>query len=376
MIDICSIDQANPKKYKNAEKYDEVWAIVRNLKDKPSYVTHHVPELSPSLDLLTWYRRQVDSKHWDKNTFENGYRPRFESEMKDNEAAEAKIKELKEKNDQGKKIALCCFCKDVSLCHRSIVSEMLDARGISHTLFDKEKTEGDRMAETNNGNQGAKVYVVNPMQNEQFNELLESGKTYDFAINIDPNLIGIDKKVPDITPLMPDMTDGGLRDRIEAMTLSGKITQNGRFRDDIAPDFLSQIHTRQPARANSKGIHIDDKADAQDWLAFISKAAAKGKRIAITTAEPINGRNTSSIIIGMLQNAGISVMNQTSDIQKAKPAPDMSRFADAYKFAYGEPDFHEMSGIALDRGVEAENRLGTKDMETHEIENSGLSDPA
>lgn len=127
MIRICNIREVKK------DEYDEVWAIVRSLKSKSPWMTH-VPELSPSLDLFFMYNRMKNDGHWNKTTFETCYRPRFMQQIANDTAAQAKLEELIAKDAAGKRIALFCFCTDVNLCHRSLISEILRERGVKHTL--------------------------------------------------------------------------------------------------------------------------------------------------------------------------------------------------------------------------------------------------
>ena len=52
MITITNIKDADPK------EYDEIWAVVRSLKNKADYMKH-VPELSPSWNLFKKYLRNL-----------------------------------------------------------------------------------------------------------------------------------------------------------------------------------------------------------------------------------------------------------------------------------------------------------------------------
>ena len=127
VITITSIRNVNPN------DYDEIWAIVRSFKNKPYYI-RQVPELSPSWDLFKKYLSLRDAGRWNHESFEQIYRPSFVAQITSDIKAQSALDELVEKHNSGKKIALVCFCKDVTLCHRSIISDMLTERGISHSL--------------------------------------------------------------------------------------------------------------------------------------------------------------------------------------------------------------------------------------------------
>lgn len=110
---------------------DEVWAIVRSGKRVPFWM-QHIPELSPSWELFKQYLTWRDCGHWNKETFEQKYVPRFLSEFKDGgEQVLNTLVELKRLDDAGKHVYLVCFCQDESLCHRSIVAGILQGLGFN-----------------------------------------------------------------------------------------------------------------------------------------------------------------------------------------------------------------------------------------------------
>ena len=121
--------------FQNLRRYkpDEVWAIVRSLKYKPSNV-EQVTELSPSPSLFRTYLGLKNRGAWNENTFNAVYRPAFMAQIKNDPAAQKKLNELIKKHKAGKHIVLVCFCSDARLCHRSLISEMLTERGVKNTL--------------------------------------------------------------------------------------------------------------------------------------------------------------------------------------------------------------------------------------------------
>lgn len=127
MITITNIRSAKPT------DFDEIWAIVRSLKNRSEHMIQ-VSELSPSWNLFKTYLSLREQGKWNEQSFAEIYRPQFEEQIANDPIAQAKIAELISKHNAGKSIALVCFCSDVTLCHRSIISEILTARGIPHTL--------------------------------------------------------------------------------------------------------------------------------------------------------------------------------------------------------------------------------------------------
>lgn len=111
----------------NHTNCDEVWAIVRSLKN-PGRMKQ-VAELSPSWGLFKRYLQLRDSGRWNAATFQNIYVPTFLKEMQTT-VAQKKLNELIELDRQGKRICLVCFCHDEATCHRSIIAGILQHRGI------------------------------------------------------------------------------------------------------------------------------------------------------------------------------------------------------------------------------------------------------
>lgn len=103
----------------NYADYDEVWAIVRSLKN-PGRMKQ-AAELSPSWNLFKKYLALREAGRWNAETFENVYVPVFLKEMQ-NAAARKKMAELITMDRQGKRICLACFCPDETMCHRSIIA--------------------------------------------------------------------------------------------------------------------------------------------------------------------------------------------------------------------------------------------------------------
>ena len=112
----------------NYAEYDEVWAVVRSLKN-PGRMGH-VPALSPSWELFRKYLRLRDTGQWNEASFQEIYVPVFLKEMQF-ESARRKLNELVWLDRNGKRICLVCFCPDETLCHRSILAGMLQHVGTS-----------------------------------------------------------------------------------------------------------------------------------------------------------------------------------------------------------------------------------------------------
>ncbi len=106
----------------------EKWYIVRKLdEDIKNDDYKYAPQLSPSQQLFDMHRKYRDSGQWNQKTFIEKYVPVFLNEMKQSQPADdlKKLAELSKSKD----IALCCYCDDERICHRSIVGGILKGLG-------------------------------------------------------------------------------------------------------------------------------------------------------------------------------------------------------------------------------------------------------
>lgn len=83
-----------------------------------------VEKLAPSTGLFRWYVENRDKSDW----FET-YKERFLKEL-DMDYFERFAARVREATNEGKNVALSCFCVDWTKCHRSIVGKMLEDRSI------------------------------------------------------------------------------------------------------------------------------------------------------------------------------------------------------------------------------------------------------
>lgn len=121
-------------------KYDEIWIIVRSLGNVPTGGNvYHVPQLSPSYNLFYDYRNWVKQGIWCKKQFDDVYKPRFLEEMK-SDTAQQYLNLLRE-SCKTKDILICCFCSDESMCHRSIVKELVEGKNMSSGYFVEQKED-------------------------------------------------------------------------------------------------------------------------------------------------------------------------------------------------------------------------------------------
>lgn len=106
------------------EFYDEIWLIVRSVKNIPKQENvYWKPELSPTKNLFFTYLKWKKAGEWNLNTFQNKYVPQFIEELHNPES----IKALNELYYAAlNKNMLCvCYCPTEELCHRSIIKGLL-----------------------------------------------------------------------------------------------------------------------------------------------------------------------------------------------------------------------------------------------------------
>lgn len=122
MIYICRFDDQKLI----TQHWDIKYMIVRSYKSRRGGFKH-LPVLSPSPDLFYEYRALHDAHVWDKDSFDEIYVPRFLNEMHGQDAVNMlnTIYAMSFTNS----IALCCYCKDEDLCHRSIIAGLLQGAG-------------------------------------------------------------------------------------------------------------------------------------------------------------------------------------------------------------------------------------------------------
>lgn len=108
-------------------EYDDVFAIVRSMKSQSDFIKQEAL-LAPSANLFYKYLDLKKAGEWNQNSFNNIYVPIFLRELKGNKHAIDKLNEIY-RLGRDKNIALCCFCTDQDLCHRSIVAGLLQGAG-------------------------------------------------------------------------------------------------------------------------------------------------------------------------------------------------------------------------------------------------------
>lgn len=127
MIDICSVKNFNYEK-----KYDLVYLIVRSLtalRNSGSQILSRGVQcklLSPGDILFKKYLSLKRNGNWNIVTFENIYRPEFESQISESQEAQLMLQSLALADKQ---IALVCYGDSSFLCHRRIIGEMLEKLG-------------------------------------------------------------------------------------------------------------------------------------------------------------------------------------------------------------------------------------------------------
>ena len=88
-----------------------------------------IPELSPAMETFDLYLRRRSEGNWNKDVFVSEYLPSFLDDLLASEQAQCLMEKLRKSSEEGERIALACFCTDETICHRSIVSGILQGMG-------------------------------------------------------------------------------------------------------------------------------------------------------------------------------------------------------------------------------------------------------
>jgi uncharacterized protein YeaO (DUF488 family) len=80
-----------------------------------------LPVLAPSAALVSQARAAVDSKEWDR------FVTRFKREMSAPDAS--RVLDLLAALSRATRLSIGCYCKDEARCHRSVLRQLLQARG-------------------------------------------------------------------------------------------------------------------------------------------------------------------------------------------------------------------------------------------------------
>ena len=127
--------------FKNVRKmdYDRAFAIVYSMINVPFELQDKQLEcLAPDRILYSWYLSVRDNPNeWNENTFKQTFAEKFVYSLVRNRDAMRCLEILKGVSHLDMKVALCCFCKNECLCHRSILAGILKGMGANvKTDFD------------------------------------------------------------------------------------------------------------------------------------------------------------------------------------------------------------------------------------------------
>lgn len=79
------------------------------------------PLLSPSAELVAEAKAAADEKTWE------AFKRKFKAEM--NQPAPSQLLDLLAALSHHTSLAVGCYCEDEAHCHRSVLRELLEARG-------------------------------------------------------------------------------------------------------------------------------------------------------------------------------------------------------------------------------------------------------
>lgn len=81
----------------------------------------HAPELAPSRQLWADTQELKRAGTWNRDAFRTAYAPRFIAEMRASADARRRLIQLRNLSESGARILVVCYCKDPTLCHRSLL---------------------------------------------------------------------------------------------------------------------------------------------------------------------------------------------------------------------------------------------------------------
>ena len=87
-----------------------------------------IPDLAPSVFLLSKVNKWKSEGIWNEDTFRQEYVPLFTRETATIEFRTA-LNKIYKRSAAGEKIALTCFCPEETMCHKSFVLGLLQAVG-------------------------------------------------------------------------------------------------------------------------------------------------------------------------------------------------------------------------------------------------------
>lgn len=91
----------------------------------------HRTGMTPNKNLLFQIKDLEKKGSWNKEAFDNFYRPSFLKGIKDNPLCKNEILEIAEHLNNGKDVYYACYCKNYDLCHRSLVGTIFERNGYS-----------------------------------------------------------------------------------------------------------------------------------------------------------------------------------------------------------------------------------------------------
>lgn len=103
---------------------DYKYFIVINPKGVKLKGISHRPELAPTRELYSWAMQHKNEPNW----FEH-YKEVFENDLKTRAGMINALNDIESKA-RTSDVLLICFCSDVNQCHRGIIADELEKRGI------------------------------------------------------------------------------------------------------------------------------------------------------------------------------------------------------------------------------------------------------
>jgi len=90
----------------------------------------HYGEATPSRNLLFKIKDLEKNNQWNKKTFQTHYIPFYLKEIKQNPKAKQELQAIIDAIRSGQNVYYACYCGDATICHRSLVGELIKRQGI------------------------------------------------------------------------------------------------------------------------------------------------------------------------------------------------------------------------------------------------------
>lgn len=89
----------------------------------------HKNSLTPEKSLLFKVKQLEKDGLWNKDSFQNFYKPNYLKSLKNNKQAKQEYQEIISHLENGNDVYYACYCRNETICHRSIVADLIHKKG-------------------------------------------------------------------------------------------------------------------------------------------------------------------------------------------------------------------------------------------------------